>query len=133
MPDVLTKAQRSYNMSQIRARDTKAELKLRRFLFRKGIKSYRLRYNLVGKPDLVFPKKKLAVFVDGCFWHKCPIHFIKPETRADFWMRKIESNVERDREVNNTLTQSGWRVLRFWEHEIMEKPDEIVSLIASAL
>lgn len=133
MPDVLTKAQRSYNMSRIRAKDTKAEMKLRMLLRQKGIRSYRLHYDLLGKPDIVFPKKKVAVFVDGCFWHKCPLHFVQPQTRKDFWMRKIESNVTRDRRTDEKLKQDGWFVLRFWEHEIEQCSDKVVSKILVSL
>jgi len=133
MPDVLTKEQRSYNMSRIRAKDTKAEMKLRKLLRQKGIRSYRLHYDLVGKPDIVFPKRKVAVFVDGCFWHKCPLHFVQPETRKDFWMKKIEKNVARDRHDDERLRQDGWIVLRFWEHEIKQFPDRVLSRIRADL
>jgi DNA mismatch endonuclease (patch repair protein) len=129
MPDVLTKEQRSYNMSRIRSKNTKSEIKLRRLLRQKGIFSYRLHFEVNGKPDIVFPKKKIAVFVDGCFWHKCPIHFVEPHTRKDFWTKKIEANVLRDKKVNEQLKEEGWTVLRFWEHEVNEIPDEVISRI----
>lgn len=133
MPDVLTKAQRSYNMSRIRGKDTKVEMKLRKLLHQKGIRSYRLQYDLAGKPDIVFPRKKVVVFVDGCFWHKCPLHFVQPETRKDFWMKKIESNVLRDKNIDEKLKEDGWVVLRFWEHEIKQSPDEVLSRILANL
>lgn len=133
MVDVLTKSQRSYNMSQIKAKDTKAEIKLRKALFRNGVRSYRLNYKLPGKPDLVFPKKKIAVFVDGCFWHKCPQHFIMPKTRTDFWNKKIGRNTQRDREVETSLNQLGWIVLRFWEHQIEKDIDSVIRLITKEL
>lgn len=133
MTDVLTKEQRSYNMSQIRGKNTKPELLLRKLLFNRGIRGYRIHYKLVGKPDIVFPSKKVVVFVDGCFWHKCPKCFIEPETRKEFWMSKINGNVKRDKEVNKILKKDGWRVLRFWEHEVKIIPDQIVSKIIRAL
>ena len=73
------------------------------------------------KPDFVFPKLKLAVFVDGCFWHGCPRHFIKPRRNAAFWRRKIAGNRARDRIVNRTVRKMGWGVLRIWEHELTRK------------
>jgi len=73
---------------------------------------------LLGKPDIVFPKKKVAVFIDGCFWHKCPKCFKKPATNKVFWMRKIDSNTKRDKVVNADLKKKGWKVIRIWEHEI---------------
>jgi DNA mismatch endonuclease (patch repair protein) len=77
-------------MSRIRARNTGPELQLRRTLYKTGVRGYRLSYDLLGRPDLVFVSKKIAVFIDGCFWHKCPVHFVRPETRTEFWMKKID-------------------------------------------
>ena len=75
-------------------------------------------WSLFGKPDFVFPKLKLAVFVDGCFWHGCPLHATQPKTNAAFWRKKISANRTRDRLVTRTLRRRGWRVLRVWEHEL---------------
>jgi DNA mismatch endonuclease (patch repair protein) len=118
MADVLTKKQRSYNMSMIRGKNTQPERFLRRTLSEKGIRGYRLHYKLPGKPDIVFPKKRIAIFIDGCFWHKCPKCFIRPETNRGFWNKKIDSNVKRDKAVNAELRGRGWKVLRIWEHEL---------------
>lgn len=117
MADVLNKAQRSHCMSRIRGRDTKPELLLRKALWAAGMR-YRLKSRLPGKPDIVFPGKRLAIFVDGCFWHGCPEHSQRPATNADFWEKKLSSNMQRDQKVNSELAAQGWRVLRFWEHEI---------------
>jgi DNA mismatch endonuclease (patch repair protein) len=76
---------------------------------------------MFGKPDFVFPKFKLAVFVDGCFWHGCPKHATKPENNRAYWKRKLSANKTRDRLVNQTLRRAGWRVLRIWEHELAKK------------
>jgi DNA mismatch endonuclease, patch repair protein len=133
MPDVLTEEQRRFNMSRIKGRDTGPELKLRKTLFRMGVRGYRLNCRLPGKPDLVFTKKRLAVFIDGCFWHKCPVHFVQPETRTEFWMNKINGNVRRDDAINAKLKDTGWRVLRFWEHEIRENPENVVLTISECL
>ncbi|MCK4792627.1 MAG: very short patch repair endonuclease [Desulfobacteraceae bacterium] len=118
MADVHTKEQRSYNMSMIKGKDTKPEISLRKLLFAKGVRGYRVHYRLPGKPDIVFPKKKIVVFIDGCFWHKCSKCFIKPQTNKGFWKEKINSNVERDRVVNKQLKKMGWKIIRIWEHEV---------------
>lgn len=122
MADVLNSKQRSYCMSCIRSENTDPELRLRKALWRLGIR-YRLKSKLPGKPDLVIPGHKTALFVDGCFWHLCPIHSVRPKTNAAFWNRKLEANVERDRKVTHELRLLGWRVLRIWEHEIRLNPE----------
>jgi len=73
------------------------------------------------RPDFVFPRLGLAVFVDGCFWHACPIHATKPRTNAAFWRQKLAANRVRDQQVNRALRAAGWRVLRIWEHELARK------------
>ncbi len=133
MTDVLTEEQRRYNMSRIKGRDTKPELTLRRLLHKRNIRGYRLHYNLPGKPDIVFVGGRLAIFIDGCFWHKCPTHFVRPETRTEFWMNKIDGNVRRDDAVNTKMKEAGWRVMRFWEHEIRENPEKVVLAIVGCL
>jgi DNA mismatch endonuclease (patch repair protein) len=129
MTDVLTPAQRKFNMSQIQGKNTNPEIKLRKILFANGIRGYRIHYNLLGKPDIVFTKKKIAIFIDGCFWHKCPMDFQEPETRKEFWMKKINSNVERDKIVNAELRHMGWTVIRVWEHEIRKNPSAVIDTI----
>lgn len=118
MTDVLTREQRSYNMSMIKGGDTKPEVVLRSFLSDKGIRGYRLHYKLIGKPDIVFSKRRIAIFIDGCFWHKCPKCFIKPETNKSFWNKKIRLNKKRDNIVTKELKDKDWKVIRIWEHEI---------------
>lgn len=130
--DVLTPEQRSRCMSNIKGKNTKPELVLRKILWGMGIR-YRLHYNVTGKPDLAFPGGKLVVFIDGCFWHKCPIHYQAPKTRAKFWEKKISGNVARDAIVTEKLESEGWRVLRFWEHELKNNLDNVVSRIVSLL
>ena len=133
MTDVLTKKQRSFNMSQIKGKDTKPEVILRKQLYARGIRGYRIHYKLSGKPDIVFLKKKIAIFVDGCFWHKCPLCFVKPKTRAKFWTKKIESNIKRDTTVKELLEKEGWIVLRIWEHEIKKTMDNVLIEILKLL
>lgn len=115
--DVLTREQRRRNMSAVRSRHTTPELRLRRALHANGLR-YRLHAKLPGKPDLVFPRARLAVLVDGCFWHGCPLHATYPKTRAEWWAAKLARNRERDAEVNAQLAALGWNVLRVWEHEV---------------
>jgi len=129
MADVLTPEQRTYNMSKIRGKNTGPEIKLRKMLWSEGIRGYRIHYKLPGKPDIVFTKKKIAIFIDGCFWHKCPACFQEPETRKEFWMKKIQSNVDRDKKVNEQLQAEGWTIIRIWEHEIRKEPETILSKI----
>ena len=132
--DVLTKRERSYNMSQIKSDNTVPEIKLRRLLAKRGFKNYRVNYRkLFGKPDIVFLKKKIAIFVDGCFWHKCPKCFSKPITRTKFWFKKIESNLRRDRKINQELKKKGWLVIRVWEHDIEKNSKQISDKIAIIL
>jgi len=114
----LTREQRSFNMSMIKGSNTKPELALRKALYANKVRGYRIHPAITGKPDIVFRKKKLAVFVDGCFWHKCPKCFTKPVTNKTFWVKKIESNITRAKIVNASLKKEGWTVIRIWEHEI---------------
>lgn len=135
MTDVLSKKQRSYNMSRIRSKNTLPELILRKTVLRSGLRGYRLHYKLVGKPDIVFPKRKIVIFIDGCFWHKCPKCFIPPRTNEVFWTAKINSNVKRDKVVNRELREKGWKVLRIWEHELGNEKNvkrKIIDRICSA-
>ena len=132
MTDVLTREQRSYNMSRIRGKNTKPELIFRKALWSAGLR-YRLSSKLPGKPDLVFLGKKVTVFVDGCFWHKCPEHFQWPKTQPDFWRQKITRTVERDKEVTDQLKKMGWTVVRIWEHELRNSLEKTVKRIDHAL
>jgi len=121
MADVLTKKQRSFNMSMVKSRNTTPELFLRNVLVAQGFRGSKFYSKLSGKPDIVFLKRKVAIFIDGCFWHKCPRCFVEPATNRRFWKKKIDSNVIRDKIVNATLKKSGWKVLRVWEHELKNK------------
>lgn len=132
MSDPLTAEQRRYCMSQIRASNTKPELALRKALWRLGYR-YRVKTKLKGKPDLVFAALRTVVFVDGCFWHKCPDHFTRPKTRATFWRDKIDANVKRDQLNNETLRSQGWQVIRIWEHEINSSLEDCVARVVEVL
>lgn len=103
-----------------RSKNTGPELAVRSLLHARG-----LRYRVHVRPlpdvrmtaDIVFTRRKVAVFIDGCFWHACPEHFVMPRANADYWVPKIERNQQRDRRADEALTDAGWTVLRYWEHE----------------
>lgn len=111
---------RSAQMSRIRGADTRPEITLRKALWAAGLR-YRLHARTPhGRPDVVFPGPRVAVFIDGCFWHGCPTHYVRPRSRVDFWSAKLTDNTERDRRQTLALEASGWRVIRLWEHEVDE-------------
>ena len=119
MSDVFTKSKRSEVMSRIRGQGNKdTELVLAKLFRRNKITGWRRNQKIFGKPDFVFPKLKLAVFVDGCFWHGCPKHGTQPKGDHAFWKNKFASNKTRDLLVTRTLRRAGWRVLRIWEHTL---------------
>lgn len=115
----LTDAATSARMARVRNRDTSAELAVRRELHRRGRRFYVQRPVLNGRrtPDLVFTRSRVAVFIDGCFWHSCPLHATKPRRNALWWSEKLARNVERDRKTDADLSAAGWVVVRVWEHE----------------
>jgi DNA mismatch endonuclease, patch repair protein len=133
--DVLTRAERSYCMSRIRSRDTKPEVMLRRTLWQRGLR-YRIHNDLPGRPDIVFPSRKIVIFVDGCFWHRCPQHWKAPKNNAEFWEQKIRGNQIRDARVNRELEEAGWQVIRVWEHDVRKgletTADKLMASIRSA-
>lgn len=129
-----TSAGRSRNMAAIRRTDTKPELAVRSALHRRGHrfrKDLRLDLgNVRPRPDIVFTRRKVAVFIDGCFWHACPEHSAPPRNNTGYWGPKLQGNVDRDRRYDHALEASGWRVVRAWEHEPVE---EIVAKVETAL
>src|SRR5262245_56530052 len=115
---------RSEQMARIRAKDTSPERLLRCALWRAGLR-YRLhRRTETALPDLVFRRDRVVVFVDGCFWHGCPEHYVRPRSRGEFWDTKLARNVERDRAQTRDLEARGWRVCRIWEHAVFENVRE---------
>lgn len=116
--DRISKEKRSKVMSAIRSKDTSPEIRLRRALWSRGIR-YRVNYGK-EKIDIAFPSRKLAVFVDGCFWHCCPEHSHLPSSNTDYWLPKLEKNVQRDKAKDKRLQEDGWRVIRLWEHELSD-------------
>jgi DNA mismatch endonuclease (patch repair protein) len=122
MSDIFTKAKRSEVMGRVRGCGNKdTEVALAKLFRRNKITGWRRHQKIFGKPDFIFPKFKLAVFVDGCFWHGCPKHGTQPKGNRAFWLRKFSRNKKRDALVTRTLRRGGWRVLRIWEHELATK------------
>lgn len=119
MPDTITKAQRSLNMSHIKGKDTSPETKVRKYLFRKGFRYRKNVKKLKGHPDIVFAKYKTVIFINGCFWHMHDCgKFRWPKSNEEYWRPKILRNVERDRDDKNVLQKAGWNVLTIWECEL---------------
>jgi DNA mismatch endonuclease, patch repair protein len=130
LPDRISKQVRSRIMSSIRSKDTKPEIAIRRALWMKGYR-YRTQFG-AEKIDIAFLSRKIAIFVDGCFWHGCPTHSNQPKTNQGYWFPKLKKNIQRDIETNARLKAQGWTVLRFWEHEI-GNIDGIVHRVGAAL
>lgn len=120
----------SRRMAKVRQKGTDAEVVLRKEMYRIGLR-YRIDYEVLRKPrrvaDIVFPGRKIAIFVDGCFWHGCPEHATWPKRNAEFWQQKIRANQMRDVDTNERLRAAGWTVLRFWSHE---SPTEAARTVA---
>jgi len=134
MADVHSKSQRSYNMSRIRSRNnTSTELRLASLFRVRGIKGWRRHFRVLGKHDFAFPEQRVAVFVDGCFWHKCPQCRLTPASHRDYWESKLDRNVARDRHVQQSLRSIGWTVIRIWEHSIRANPKAVLMRIQRAL
>ena len=133
MPDVFTRDKRSEVMSRIHGKGNKStELKLLKLFREHKLSGWRRHQPLTGKPDFVFPKERLAIFVDGCFWHGCPRCYIKPKQNAKFWREKIGGNIKRDRKVSRQLRADGWSVCRIWECRL-KKPDSVITKIQRQL
>lgn len=119
MTELFAKLTRSELMSRIRGKSNKStELRLISILRDAGIRGWRRNMELEGRPDFVFPAIRVAIFVDGCFWHGCPEHFKQPKTNPKFWSAKIANNQKRDRRVAKSLKAKGWTVARIWEHSL---------------
>ncbi len=119
MADTVSKSKRSEIMSKIRSRGNKrTELAMVNLLRANKITGWRRHYPIFGKPDFAFPRKSVAMFVDGCFWHGCSKCFRLPKTNKCFWQSKVAANKRRDKVVNSELKKRGWRVIRVWEHEL---------------
>ena len=133
--DRITKQQRSKNMAAVRSRgNASTELALAKIFRKEKIIGWSRHKKIHGiRPDFVFPKRKLAVFVHGCFWHGCRLHRNIPSSNVKFWREKIAVNKRRDARATGCLQASGWKVLRFWEHEIKKNPERIIGKIKKTL
>ena len=120
MADVHSPQTRSYNMSRIHGKDTKPEELVRKYLFSKGFRYRKNVATLPGKPDIVLPKYRTCIFVNGCFWHGhegCK-YFVWPKNNAKFWKQKITANIERDKKTYERLSENGWKTIIVWECEL---------------
>lgn len=131
MPDRLTREQRSSLMARVRTRNTAPELALRRALYAAGARGWRVHRSLPGRPDLAFGPARLCVFVDGAFWHGHSDYYRGQS--GEFWDRKIERNRQRDKRVNDELSELGWRVLRLWDFEVERDPADCVRRVLEEL
>ncbi len=133
--DKLTKEQRRKNMQAVKSSGTKIEIALGQALWNKGYRYRKNNKKVFGKPDFTFKKHKIAIFVDGEFWHGKDWNIRKYDHKSnqEFWYKKIERNIERDKEVNTELQKQGWKVLRFWGNEIKKNIDECVRTIEENL
>ena len=135
MADIYSKSKRSEVMSLVRGQGNVAtEVAMVALLRRHRIIGWRRHRPLFGNPDFIFPTARLAMFVDGCFWHCCPKHASQPKSNGTSWQRKLSRNKARDREVNRTLRASGWRVVRVWQHDLKRRNEtRLVHRIRQAL
>jgi DNA mismatch endonuclease, patch repair protein len=134
MSDIYSRTKRSEIMAAVRSRGNKAtEIALVQVLRRHKLWGWRRHLSLAGKPDFVFPEKRVAVFVDGCFWHGCATHFKAPKSNRNFWVSKIRSNKIRDRSTTRRLKALGWIVVRIWQHELKGKATPALEKLARAL
>ncbi len=133
MSDKFTKEKRSEIMSKIRGKDTTIEVMVFRELRKKKIYFQKNYSKIIGKPDIALPSKKIAIFIDGDFWHGYNLDFLKRKLPRTYWKDKIVNNVKRDKEINKELKKRGWRILRVWEHEVRKNFDYTINRIINFL
>jgi len=133
MPDKFDKKTRSKIMSRIKHKNTSLELNFRKKLQKHNLKGYRIHYNLPGKPDVVFVSKKIAIFLDGDFWHGYNWKKLGKIPPKEYWQEKIQKNIDRAKKYNKKLKQNGWTVLRFWEHQAKQNPEQCINKIKKAI
>ncbi len=133
MADVFSKDKRSKVMSRIHSENTKVEMLVFRELTKRKIYFYRHYKRVIGKPDIALPRKKIAIFIDGDFWHGHDLEKWQSKLPEKYWLQKISDNVARDRRNRAKLRRSGWKVLRIWEHQLCKEPDKYISKIVQFL
>lgn len=131
--DNLTISQRRKNMQNICSTGTTPEIVIMRALRRQNIYFTKNVKSIIGKPDIVFRRKKIVVFIDSDFWHVHPRRFIMPQSNKRYWKEKIRRNKERDSEVNKELKKTGWKVIRIWEHDVKHNTDKCIKKILKAI
>lgn len=132
MTDFVSKEKRSKIMSSIRSKNTKIEIKLKKQLEKSGV-VFEMHPRMTGNPDFIIPENKIAIFADGSFWHGYRVGDIKLSKMSKYWMEKINRNKRRMKEVNKQLEKEGWRVIRFWEHDIENNIDNCMKKFSTAL
>lgn len=132
MADVFTKKKRSAIMARIRSKNTKPEKLLRAGLRKLGL-HFKSHYNIFGHPDIVFPNEKVAIFVDGDFWHGYNLKIKKQIPPRRYWLAKILRNIQRDKVVSKNLKNHGWKVIRIWEHNIVKRPEKYAKQIRASI
>jgi DNA mismatch endonuclease, patch repair protein len=132
MTDVFSKSKRSHVMSKIRSHGNKdTELRLIQIFKRHRVVGWRRNQKIHGNPDFLFRRARVAIFVDGCFWHGCRTHFRLPRSNILYWKKKIGRNIRRDRNVNRILRSLGWGVVRIWEHELGQETIVICRIVSA--
>lgn len=133
MTDNVTKQKRSEIMASVKSEGNRStEITFVRILRNNHITGWRCQPRLFGKPDFVFRRERVAVFIDGCFWHGCPLCYRRPKSSRKYWDAKVHANMARDKRVTNTLRRHGWSVLRIWEHEL-KQPEKVIPRIEAKL
>lgn len=132
--DNLTPEQRKKNMQNIKSKDTRPEMLFRKALWKRGVR-YRVNVkDVMGKPDICIKNKKIAIFIDSEFWHgKMYLDGKVPKSNQEFWIPKLERNIQRDKEVNEFLEKNGWKVLRFWSDEVNKNLDDIIDKVVHCI
>jgi DNA mismatch endonuclease (patch repair protein) len=121
-------------MRAVKSEKTGPELALRRAMWRRNLRGYRTAVKGIrGAPDIAYPGKRIAIFIDGCYWHGCPQHCRRPSSNQSYWFAKIDRNMARDAATTDALRAEGWTVLRIWEHEVREDVGAVIDRIAAAL
>lgn len=135
MADKISKQLRSVLMSKIRSKgNLTTEMRMLKIMKDAGISGWRRHLSLLSfRPDFVFRKERVVVFVDGCFWHGCPLHGTMPKSNREFWKSKLEKNTQRDARAGRELSDSGWKVVRFWEHSVRNEPSECAERLKAVL
>lgn len=133
--DTFDKKTRSRIMAAVRSKGNRStETRFRAVLAASGLRGWQMQaHNLPGHPDFAFRRKRVAVFVDGCFWHGCPKCYRRPKSKRNYWDAKVERNKSRDKKNRQDLRKIGWKTLRFWEHQLLKSPDGCLRRLSLAL